>query len=294
MNKKRIIISLLMFSMVFGYVVPVFGIESVPVTREEQIQAIQNDSRLTDDEKFFHIDRLLAIDPDPEIRKLSTFSNEGHILLENVNDNIEPRFAQHRLLNVRHFPQIRNYWCGPAVLQQTFNFLGNNSWDQQRFFNYILNRWGATTGDIPILAAVASNYTCHRYQSTRIENQSLLGQTAFDAMNLGITPMIRMEAWAHTAHHWPFATRGHFVNITGVEFHQFQVWSEPMNYLTGEIEPRQIPITSVTRVRVTDPFVGSRHIGDPGGSPHFWVSLNSLHTVMTVSHRNVEDRNFAW
>jgi hypothetical protein len=293
MTKKKLVFAVLAsaFILIFATATQLLAVDVIPVTFEEQLEALQADPYLTEEERDFHISRLRAIWPG---EGLMNEVETSALVLEANTEFVAMSSPNQRILNVRHVAQQTADFCGPATIQQTLHFWGATPPTQHALMNTIRTTWGVQFPDIPILAAVvAQNTSRHRYVTSRITNLTLLGDTIMQAVNRNITPMIRMEATGNIAHLWPFPTNGHFLNVSGVEYHTVQLWSDPIVTHSQEMAPMQ-GLTVVSRVRVTDPFIGAGHARDPGGSPHFWVTLNNLQTVMAASHRGHNEINFAW
>ena len=248
----------------------------IPVTAEEQKQAILDDPYLTDEEKQFHINRFALFEFDGDLSDIANLPHEIQALLADA-ERISGRSFDfgNIFLPVRHFPQLRNNWCGPATVQQTVRYwIPQNTQTQEQFWAGFHH----SAPDLPMMRNAVNNQMTafdipRRYASARITNRNILHNTISMAMQFGIPPMIRIEPL--NTMHWPYSLNfGHFLNVSGI--------------LICAIDG-----VSISNVQFTDPWMGSSFF-NPGSNGTFWRNLDDLLVVMISSRDAAERDNFAW
>ena len=175
-------------------------------------------------------------------------------------------------LAVRHFPQLRNYWCGPATALQTLDFSDRtaaNSTTQAAIASGMGSNLTQGGTDIPtIVNAVHSRTSNRRLIHSRITNQTAIGNNILLAIDHGITPIVRFETVSSA--NWIFSIGfGNFANVSGMS-------TDNSGF--------------VSHVQLTDAWVGSQWFR-PGTSGTYWVTLQNLTNAMNTGGTRV---NFAW
>jgi len=231
---------------------------SIPVTADEQIEEIRNCIVLTEEEKEFHISRLLAMQFEGDlIADIDGLPTEFFAFAEIAQEYMISPFSTS--VAVRHFPQLRDFWCGPATAQQTLDF-----WDRtaaNRFTqSQIATDMRVTSDgtDIPAIALfINSNTSRHRVVYSRLGNASQINSQLFWAMQYNAPPILRIQSVAG----WPYQiSGGHFLNASAIS-------------VSG--------VNTVSQVQLTDPWVGSQW-HNPGANGRFWINFNTLVSAMTV------------
>lgn len=137
------------------------------------------------------------------------------------------RASINKTLNVTTYKQINSYYCGPATVQQTIHFLNGTAQGQA----YYANELGTTTAgtDMTKIDDVLNNHTSKRYVYTEFNNYTnWCNMIIQDIVNNNMPPVIDINT--ENVSEWPYATSGHFLNISGYQ-------NDP-----------------TVRVRVTDPY----------------------------------------
>jgi len=214
----------------------------IPVTIDEQIQHIFDNLYISSDEQNFHIRRLLislSNEFDVTIADMleilpSTQRNRVEILdlggtlfdvMESASAMMRDStayqsFEPHRMggqqititMPVRHAPQIRNNWCGPATAEQTLRTFGWNvtqtTLEREMFWS------GGGTDLASVHRAVDSRLrgTWNYRAPVFIRNRSAIMSNIYHAFRFSSAPpMIRIQSHGGG---WPYllstATSGHF------------------------------------------------------------------------------------
>jgi len=250
----------------------------IPVTRDEQIEAILNDPRLTPEEQQYHIARFAIFDFDGDLRT-SDIDVLPDILVKSIQEQnliADERAAMTRvqisnvLVGVRHFPQIRGHYCGPATAQQTLDFMDRavaNNWNQNSISNAMLTGGIASGGtDLAVIRNFlnrSEHNLRHRFVSHRSTDRISIQNALLITLRANRPAIVRIETVP--AANWPYQIgSGHFLNVSGIE-----IWRDQF---TGS--------EAINRVRLTDPWPGSSFFSQ--GAPVYWVSFGNLLTAMNT------------
>ena len=245
---------------------------NIPSTKEEQIQVILDNPLLTQEQKDFHIARFELFDFAGDLWSDDILSLP--IQVQNMLEmtSISAMAGRDPILAVRHFPQLTDFWCGPATAQQTTNFFNPSLAFTQR---YIADRMGTTAAGsdmAQITRFVNQNIAGHHYIYRRVTNASIIFNNLISALNWNVPPVIRIETPANI--NWPYRiTSGHFVNVTGV---QLDPWGGAVSF------------------RITDPWCSSPagRWQTPNRNGMFWVSPADLFGAMNTGFS--WHNNLAW
>lgn len=209
-----------------------------------------------------------AISPNAE----SIIDGDNDIPSKNVIESTEEfeievrdQFAHYCTIPVPVCTQERNYWCGPATVQQILKY--NNGDNCQLSQLQIAKGIGTTTDGSslePMLPYIRNN-SPHGFIGYKIykdpsitKMRYLIGATVFFDSGAPICRIVFKRGG-----NWPYSTRGHFLNVSGYDY--------------GEINNAS---SSKNLVRLTDPNIQNV---DPTSDGTYWVQLSELHIATTTA-----------
>lgn len=137
------------------------------------------------------------------------------------------RATTYYTLDVPTFQQETNYYCGPATVKQTVHFIKGAS-NSQSFYANALETTSAGT-DMTKIPGVLRTYSGGDYNYVSIGDYTNWCNQLIGGLSTGLPPILDINTKNVSV--WPYATSGHFLNVSGYN-------NNP-----------------TVKVRVTDPYV---------------------------------------
>ena len=120
----------------------------------------------------------------------------------------------YQVLSVNCFKQETNYWCGPATVKQTINYMNGSSSSQKTYANQLgTSTSGTDMTSIP--SVLNNNISSHRYSYMSIGSFSNYTNNICSALSSGTPIVIDIKATGQEG--WPYSTNGHYINISGID-----------------------------------------------------------------------------
>lgn len=119
-------------------------------------------------------------------------------------------------LKVKHVKQSNGYYCGPATTAQTVNYLTKKSYSQSTMAKALgTTKDGTAMGNIP---GVVNKYVGKKINYTKrdIGKYGDFCTSLYTALSKN-RPVI-LDIKADKGSGWAFTTKGHFCNVSGVEY----------------------------------------------------------------------------
>lgn len=117
-------------------------------------------------------------------------------------------------LNVPHYKQENEYYCGPATVKQTLQYINNSSLSQTEYANKLGTTPAGTdmTKIAPLINTYVPSSKAYSYQSIGSFSHYLSSIYAALCQN---KPII-IDMKAQDGDGWSYTTDGHFLNISGI------------------------------------------------------------------------------